>query len=172
MNTETGIEEGRYKTCPEAMCDPSRTSVNLYGDMVVTNRYYNTAQSSVTKFAGHRKDCIDRNENGTIETSTGGTNVLPWGQDECMLWHVKLPNIGTEHARARATAWDGSEDPKTGAGGTVIIGSCVGDWDQTEVNRLYYLDGGTGAVTGGPTIPDTQCFYGGAMDNEIGRAHV
>ena len=53
-------EVARFATCPYGdKCDPSRTSVNLYGDMVVVGRrqgenspvWWGDGASTVTKFA-------------------------------------------------------------------------------------------------------------------------
>ncbi len=155
VDTQTAIEVARYRTCPDSHCDPSRTSVNLHGDAVVTNRNSN----SVTKFAAWIDDCVDGNSNGTIETSTGPTDVLAWGEDECMLWHTELPLPGG----ARATAWDGKENPDTGLGGNVWIGTCGGDIPQV----VYKLDGDNGAIVD-QTDVDAGCCYGGAVDGNDG----
>ena len=55
---------------------PSRTAVDLNGDVWVANRAHSnaTGQSSVTKIANSLKDCIDRNGNGSIETSSDANN--------------------------------------------------------------------------------------------------
>ncbi len=172
VNTETLVEEARYRTCPYASCDPSRTSVNVYGDMVVTNRFYSIpgGKSSVTKIKGFQNDCTDQNGNG-FQTSTGPGNVLPYGEDDCVVWNTEIPFIGDDSPRARATAWDGSENQETGEGGKVIIGSCLGgaltDYDEWEVdanNRVYILNGDTGEVEDTINVPNTACLYGGAMD--------
>ena len=47
---------------------PSRTAVDINGDVWVANRAHGL-QSSATKIANSEKDCIDRNGNGVIETS-------------------------------------------------------------------------------------------------------
>jgi hypothetical protein len=63
VHTVTAVEVARYITGPYGTAnDPSRTSVNRHGDMVVTNRNPNlTARPSVTKFAANESDCVDRN---------------------------------------------------------------------------------------------------------------
>ncbi|MBN2802699.1 MAG: hypothetical protein JXR91_06370 [Deltaproteobacteria bacterium] len=190
VNTFTQVEVARYRTCPgtgKFDCDPSRTSVNLHGDVVVTNRFPSTLDipagetvspdtlehSSVTKFAASKSDCIDLNNDGKITTSNGPDNVLTWGEDECMIWNRDLPFINGNSPRARATAWDGTEDPDSGTGGNVIIGTCiaaddgegsVGEWGQTDNNQLYIINGDSGVVDDTIKITDTECFYGGAMD--------
>ncbi|MBI4701003.1 MAG: hypothetical protein HY744_07570 [Deltaproteobacteria bacterium] len=153
--TVNAQEVARYFTSPQqADGDPSRTSVNLHGDMVVTNRSPKTGTSSVTKFAGDIKDCVDRNDNGVIDTSFGPAEVKPWGEDECMLWNTPL---GGGDIGARATAWDGKEDPETGLGGHVYIGAMM--------NRtVYQLDGDSGQILGQAVT--ALGHYGGAIDNK------
>lgn len=151
--TLDGIEVGRYYTSPqEESGDPSRTSVNLHGDAVVTNRTPASGPSSVTKFAAEPGNCIDRNHNNRIDTSHGGDDVLPWGEDECMLWNSPLAGgpIG-----ARATAWDGIEDEETGRGGSVWIGAL-------DNGGVYQLDGDTGDIIAQTNVGNRP--YGGAMD--------
>ena len=148
-------EVARYRTCPTSPCDPSRTSVNLHGDMVVSNRYPTTGPSSVTKFIANYWECtMDWNGNGQIDTSTGPTEVLPWGEDDCMAWNTELSLSGMA-VGVRATAWDGEEDPETGLGGSVWIGA-------TYNKTIYKLNGETGLVEGG--MVTALAHYGGVMD--------
>jgi streptogramin lyase len=130
--------------------------VNLHGDMVVTNRDPQPGPSSVTKFAAEKQGCVDRNGNGSIDTSTGPSDVKPWGEDECMLWNTPLPDAGsTTSIGARATAWDGTENPETGEGGFVWIGALM-------TKKVYKLDGGTGELLATASVELSP--YGGAMD--------
>ena len=152
--TTTGEEVARYATCPYASCDPSRTSVNLHGDMVVTNRDP-AGPSSVTKFVADFYECEDADQSGTIETSTGPDEVLPFGEDECMAWYTEL--TGGSSIGARATAWDGEEDEETGEGGHVYIGAMFN-------KTIYVLDGDTGEIL--DSAPTQNAHYGGAMDGQ------
>ncbi len=140
IDTNTGKEVARYPVClnnvgntnlcaptdyymkPHAYCDwasrghcPSRTAVDLNGDVWVANRAFGQ-WASVTKIAGEVGHCVDRNGNGLIETSTDFSNngkidvtenetMAPnseWrGQgDECVLFTVKLGTQKNELARA------------------------------------------------------------------------
>ena len=155
MCTTTGEEVARYVTSPQgANGDPSRTSVNTHGDAVVTNRDPSSGPSSVTKFAADIGDCLDSNNNGQKDTSTGPTDVRPWGEDECMVWNTPL---GGGAIGARATAWDGLEDPDTGLGGHVYIGAML--------NRtVYKLNGDTGEIMA--QAPTALAHYGGAIDGK------
>jgi len=157
--TLDGVEVARYVSCPIAggACDPSRTSVNLHGDMVVTNRDPASGPSSVTKIAGERDSCVDRGGDG-LRTSTGPDDVLDWGDDDCVLWNTTLPNAGSTMAiGARATAWDGTENEETGEGGNVWIGALTN-------NGVYKLDGNTGEVLVRGSVTAGFMPYGGAMD--------
>jgi hypothetical protein len=167
VDTEDEVEVGRYLTGPHGDGnDPSRTSVNLHGDMVVSNRnpLDEAATSSVTKFIANVEECYDANDNDFIDTSTGGGDVKPWGADECMAWRTLIG--GAESAGVRATAWDGEEDPMTGLGGHVWVGTCnysIGVGEQ----QVYKLDGDSGEILEQITVPVT-CAYGGAMDGNGG----
>jgi hypothetical protein len=154
--TLDGIEVGRYQTREGGMGDPSRTSVNLHGEMVVTNRSPSSGPSSVTKFAAEPEYCVDRNGDTAIRTSRGPDDVLDWGEDECMIWNTILPDSGATSAiGARATAWDGTEDPDTGAGGFVWIGAL-------DTNDVFKLDGATGEIVARTRVDNSP--YGGAID--------
>jgi hypothetical protein len=154
--TTNGKEVARYFTSPQqGGGDPSRTSVNLHGDMVVTNRDPSSGSSSVTKFAGDIDDCVDRNQNGKIETSYGPTEIKPWGEDECMLWNRPLG--GGASIGARATAWDGGESPETGVGGHVYIGALLN-------KTIYKINGDTGEIVA--QAATALGHYGGAIDGK------
>lgn len=82
---------------------PSRTAVDLRGAVYVANRAF-FAQGTVTKIAGFEADCIDRDGDGTIDTShdLDGDGVIERtvpgefvGQaDECILWTVDVGDVG------------------------------------------------------------------------------
>ncbi len=88
INTETGKEEGRYDVCS----NPSRTAVDLYGDVWVGCRN----DGGVAKILVHELMCEDKDGNGTIETSKdvdgngviSGGEMLANGTDECVKFQV------------------------------------------------------------------------------------
>jgi sugar lactone lactonase YvrE len=147
INTETGVEEARYITGPGTP-DPSRTTVGLNGDVVVANR----GGSSAVRIHANTETCPDKNSNGTIETSTGPGNVLPWGQDECVLWYTPFAANGL----ARAAAFDFVLDPDGIPSASVWVG-------LYNSNQLIRLDSATGAVVSTVDIPG-HCPYGMAFD--------
>jgi hypothetical protein len=92
--------EGRC--CWEQGCNmPSRVAVDGRGDAYVANRGFGT-QGSLTKIAAEGERCVDRNENGTIDTSTDST-PLPYGEDECVAWNAA---VGPVNAVLRGLAID------------------------------------------------------------------
>jgi hypothetical protein len=163
VDTQLAVEVARYATCPVENCQPSRTSVNLHGDVVVTNK--DAFPGSAMKVAASIDDCVDQNDNDIIETSTGPTDVLPFGEDECVLWYTELPTAGFSAHGVRATAWDGTTDPMSGEGGHVWVGTCDFD-NQTDNEVVYQLDGDTGEIVEQVVLPlEMNCAYGGAMDS-------
>jgi len=156
IDTETAIEVARYRTTTIAGDQPSRTSVNQFGDIAAGHRY----AARVVKIAAQEEDCVDLNGNGMIETSTGPGDIMDFGSDECLLWEVDLPasTYGT-----RAVAWEG---------GTIDPSTCENTnpnprlWVAYGSNPLqvYRLDGETGMVEDQTTIASTGFVYGGAVN--------
>jgi len=85
IDTVTGKEAGRYAVC----ANPSRTAVDLYGDVWAACRN----DGAVAKISVYEKNCIDKNKDGKIQTSKDLNNsgkiesneMYPKGQDECLL---------------------------------------------------------------------------------------
>lgn len=148
VDTETFEEVGRYVTGPRGRAnDPSRTSVNLYGDVYVGNRF----GSSVSRISALGESCADQDGDGMVLTSTGRT-PLAWGDDECVLWTTV---IADGDAVVRAVA---AQDV-VGPDGRVEQYVWVGDW---AAGTVYKLDGVTGEVLVAAPVPHTP--YGFALD--------
>ncbi len=97
LDTRTLVEEGRYRTRPDGSGSPSRTSVSIDGRaVVIANRF-----GGLTKIWARQEDCIDKNNDGIIQTSTGKNDVLPFDQDECIAWH----NPFSDYTVQRPVAW-------------------------------------------------------------------
>ncbi len=151
IDTFTREEVGRYAVGLRNGSDPSRTSVDLAGNVFVGNREtpHGTHPGTVTKIAGDLSSCIDRNENGEIETSTGGDDVLPRGvdgrsTDECVLWTREFSANDLEPAHACRGIRAVAATPETGENyeytGHVWVGCSVGD------EYAYKLNGNTGDI--------------------------
>jgi len=168
IDTATAVELARYRSGPGS-ADPSRTSVNLAGDVAVSNR-----RGSVTKIAGSTAACVDGDGDGEIRTSSGPTDVLPWGEDECVLWHVDTgfdATVAGSTGGPRATAWTaGTLDEET----CRIEGADLWvSWRNQPASSatIRRLDGDDGTTIGEVVIeawPDNWGHgpYGGAADKD------
>jgi streptogramin lyase len=65
---------------------PSRTSVDSEGNVYAGARMGN----GVTKVSAAAEDCPDTNGDGMITTSTGIGDVLPAGEDDCVIWTTDI----------------------------------------------------------------------------------
>jgi hypothetical protein len=156
IDTESALEVARYRTTTDASNEPSRTSVNQFGDIAAGHRY----AARVVKIAAQPEDCIDINGNGIIDTSTAADDIRDFGTDECLIWETDLPpsSFGT-----RAVAWEG---------GTIDPATCENTnqnprlWVAYGSNPLqvYRLDGATGAQLDTTTIASSGFVYGGAVN--------
>jgi streptogramin lyase len=101
-----GREIRRHWSVPTGIYgDPSRTAVDSKGNAWVGNRGINT----LVKIAFYKKDCIDKNGDGIIETSedkngdgvVDESEMLPFDEDECIVGNVRLgSNSGDRKIRA------------------------------------------------------------------------
>ncbi len=157
INTKTAVEVGRYRI---AGGSPSRTSVNLQGDVAVSSRN----PGAVTKIAAKEQDCFDANNDGMITTSTGPGDVKPLGEDECVLWTKDIASSGYGFG-PRATAWDsGLQDPETCEFPPPRL--WIGWMDSNYLAHFERLDGQTGDTLDQVTYPWGNSYspYGGAVD--------
>jgi hypothetical protein len=153
VDTRTGRELGRYRTGPSGFDgQPSRTTVDLNGNCWVANRYAGTVVKLGLAEGGAG---IDRNRNGRIDTSMDSNNdgnitgieVLPWGQDECVLFEiVVIPGKeGTytpgQFAGGYTHDWTypGPRSIAVDARNNVWVGTYGGQ-------QFYYIDGLTGRI--------------------------
>ena len=165
INTKTLEEEGRYLTDPDGSGNPSRTSVNLEGDVAVANRY-----GGLVKFYADESNCEDKNGDGVIQTSTGKNDVLSWDAEECRAWYTEFNTTNQ-----RPVAWTGGQ-----VGPDSCDASSAKVWTVTSAVPGFPGIGGVGGViaylvdgeTGQPEetidIPEfdgsTLGAYGGAVD--------
>jgi hypothetical protein len=164
IDTRTMIEEGRYLTRADGAGNPSRTSVSLSGRAVaVANR-----KGGVTKVWSKPEHC-DPMKNGQpgVQTSTGKTDVLAWGQDDCVAWSTPF-----DYATQRPVAWIGGDlDPSTCeySNERLWTAGCSPGYPTAHL-----LDGDTGTVLENVTLSGFPCMtegitfgaYGGAVDSQ------
>ncbi|HEY0132579.1 MAG TPA: hypothetical protein VGB85_00830 [Nannocystis sp.] len=149
-------ERGRYVARPDAAGNPSRTSVNLAGDVVVANR-----NGGLTKVYALAERCAESNGAPGIQTANDA-NFLKWGEEECVAWHTPM-----EYFSQRPVAWtQGSFDKAT----CEFSGQKVWTAGMNIPGTVDFLrlDGDTGAVEAKVTVTDAYVddygIYGGAVD--------
>jgi hypothetical protein len=156
INTDTGAILGEYRTISDgASCfESSRTTVAIDGSVWVGHR----GPGGVNHVGlAELSQCVDRNGNGTIETSSGYGDVKAWpgsdsnvanAQDECILHHV-VPHNLSGFPDSRHMSIDAANN------------LWVGDWNSGGI--FVKINGTTGAVTTAPK--DLPCGgYGGLID--------
>ncbi len=144
INTLTGVVLGEYSTNPDnaGAHNPSRTTVDQNGNVWVTNRNasifvsangiapgvppVNRSMGTVARIGLEENgQCVDRNGNGMIDTSTGLADVRAWpnvggvntfegvstAADECIINYTLINSTGARHVSV-----DGNND--VWAGGT------------------------------------------------------
>ena len=160
VNTQTGQILGEYLSAPQGRYrNPSRSTVDLNGNVWVGNRDEATGgKGSIVRIGlSENYQCVDRNGNGRIDTSTGLDDVKPWpnpggvdnnggvssAEDECIITYLRTngTNVRTLAVDANNNVW---------AGG---YGNLVHD----------LLDGITGATL--RTIYPGCGGYGGLIDS-------
>lgn len=164
IDTRTVREVGRYLTHPDWNGSPSRTAVSPSGRRAsVANR-----TGGVLTIWSELADCVDRNGNGIIDTSSGAADILPFGADECVDWYGDY-GLSTNYPVAW-TCLDGRELLWTG--GMALPGA-----DRTVTDRgdpdlkdgiAILLDGTDGSVRGEAVLvdmaSDTTGPYVGTVD--------
>ena len=144
----TRVEVGRYYVGGS----PSRTAVDSRGNCLVAMR--SEHHQNVAKIAGDQSYCVDRNRNGRIDTS-GGSNVLSRGTDECVIWW----STAAVGACPRAVAIDRRDRV------------WIGGWC---IRNFYVLNSDTGSLI--RTVGINASAYGAAIDSNgmlwySGRSH-
>ena len=155
INTTTGAILGEYRTIADgAFCaQSSRTTVALDGSVWVGHRGVGgVAHVGLVEL----NQCVDRNGNGSIDTSTGYGDVRPWpgvspsnvanAQDECILHQVNTDALGFGDSRHMSID----------ANNKLWVGSFTG------VRGFARINGSTGVIEISRTVPCGG--YGGLID--------
>ena len=159
IDTETGTILGEYRTISDTAssgCNQSsRTTVSLDGSVWMGHR----GPGGVTHVGlVELNQCVDRNGNGTIETSGAYGDVKPWpgidsnataAEDECILHHVDTDTVLGGSADSRHMSID--------ANNKLWVGSF------NSGHAFVRINGTTGAIETAPRY--FACGgYGGLID--------
>ncbi len=160
IDTQTLVEQGRYRVRPDSAGSPSRTSVNLSGDVAVANRL-----GGVTKVYADPADCVDSNGQPGIQTSNNNV-ALAWGEEECVAWHTPF-GFTTQ----RPVAWSpGTLNPATCEYENQKLWTAGGQNDVPGSLTIHRLNGETGAVEDTIAMPDVFHGYFGAYGGAVNQA--
>ena len=129
VDSVTGSVLGEYWSAPDGMGgNPSRTTVDLNGNVWAGNRDEDSGGKGSAVHIGlnETNQCVDRNGNGVIDTSTGLGDVRPWSnpggvdnnggvssaEDECLINYVRVNgrNTRTVAVDANNDAWIGGHN--------------------------------------------------------------
>jgi hypothetical protein len=159
IDTQTLVEKGRYWVRPDSGGSPSRTSVNLSGDVVTASR-----EGGFTKFYAQIEDCQESNGIPGIQTSTDSV-MLPWDQEECRAWHTPMG-----YASQRPAAWtQGTFNNATCAYENQKVWTSGNNLQNGTVDVLL-VNGDTGAIESNVVVSgimaDFYGIYGAAVDKD------
>lgn len=159
IDTQTLTELGRYIVRPDSAGNPSRTSVNLVGDVAVANRF-----GGVAKIYAQQDRCQESNGTPGIQTSSGAADILPWGTEECLAWYTPV-----NQNQQRPVAWTSGtfdEDQCAYLDQKIWTTASVANSAGTVV--AMRLDGDTGTIEVQVPVPELSSGgfgpYGGAVD--------
>ena len=165
---------------------PSRTAVDFNMDVWVANRSVHGGQPSATKIANDPIDCIDRNNNGKIDTSTdhdadgkidvdcdkdGLTDTLSTkcaggnppeflgDDDECILFTA---NYGEEGDVGRSICLDAGKS--TLGASNAWVGTFYRPEDGKGNNHYFKINGYTGKIEQTIVVPKEHHAYGCMAD--------
>lgn len=161
IDTQTLTELGRYRVRPDAGGSPSRTTVNLVGDVAVANRF-----GGVAKIYAREDRCVEANGVPGIQTSTGPDDIRDWGDEECLAWYTATP---AGQNQQRPVAWtSGTYDEQECAYVEQKIWTTAAVANSQGTVVAMRLDGDTGMIEVQVPVPElsTEQFgpYGGAVD--------
>jgi streptogramin lyase len=132
---------------------PSRTAIDSRGNAYVAHR---RGSGYVSKIAGDTSYCVDRNMNGTIETSHSITPLPSGTIDECVIWNRKI----VDHAHSSGSGFRAVTIDRVGR---VWLGE--GDWAGYADQYFHVLDPNTGSPVHAPVRVNFQA-YGAAVGGD------
>jgi hypothetical protein len=160
IDTQTLVELGRYLVRPDNLGNPSRTSVNLSGDVVTASR-----DGGFTKFHARIEDCVESNGIPGIQTSNSAA-FLPYAEEECRAWHTPMA-----YASQRPAAWtQGTFNKNSCSYSNQKVWTSGNNVPEDGAVDVLLVNGDTGAIEA--TIPvtgvlaDFYGIYGAAVDKD------
>jgi len=172
IDTATGDVLGEYRAAPQGQpSDPSRTTVDANGNVWAGNRaMVNNGRGSVVHVGlVENGQCVDRNGNGVIDTSSGLGDIRGWSnvasadtnggvttaEDECIIHYVRTNGIAIRHVSI-----DGDNNVWAGGG---CCGATPRFFDQISSSGaiLRSINMSNGADNGAGNV---VCCYGGLVD--------
>lgn len=135
---------------------PSRTCVDLQGNVYVANRHFDGNASDVIKIFAN--DWIDRNHDGIMETSTNST-ALPMNDTN------NNGRIDWNETQDERIAWVVSVGPAGALGRSLSISPNGDIWLGLYYAQTYYkLNSTDGNILGGPINVSPNTPYGSLID--------
>jgi uncharacterized repeat protein (TIGR01451 family) len=152
VDTLTGLELARYRTSTLSYSSPSRTTVDLDGNCWVGNRQTGTVvKIGLFENGGY----IDRDLDGVIDTchDLDGNGVitadelLPWGEDECVIYEVVLiPGLECTYAPGDYNGPYANDSGNPGPRG-IAVDSQNNVWIGCYgTGKYYYVSGSNGHI--------------------------
>ncbi len=171
VDTVAFTELGRYlipgvdQTINPNENGPSRTSVDSEGSVYAGARMGN----GVSKVSAADTDCPDTNGDGMVTTSTGVGDILPIGEDDCVLWTTDIAGdargVAVQEIPAR---FEIEQVPDSDPIITEIPGAKFLWVGGHDTEKLHKLDAETGEILFTLDEPPSA-IYGLALD---GRGNV
>ncbi|HEY9205334.1 MAG TPA: hypothetical protein VIO58_05385, partial [Candidatus Methanoperedens sp.] len=180
IDTKTGRELARYRTWfgpagqsgylnhlgnAYAGAAPSRTAVDIDGNVYVANRHFDGKIVDVIKILAHGG--IDRNGNGVIDTSndTNNNGVIDPSEIYPMNDSNSNGTIDPNEIQDERIAWIKQVGPPNGLGRSLAIDPDGNIWAGLYNSRAYYkINSLDGSVIAGPIDVSPNTPYGALVD--------
>ncbi|MDM8528025.1 Ig-like domain-containing protein [Anaerolineales bacterium HSG24] len=168
VDTATGEVLGEFRTAPQGMqVNPSRTTVDLNGNAWVGNRNEKGDGKGSVAHLGLKENnqCVDRNGNGVIDTSTGLGDIKAWtnanwvdknggvstAADECIIHYVRTNGVGIRHVSI-----DENNDVWVGGHQDYKFDRINGETGQITRSRTFKCGGYGGLIDGNGVLWSTR----------------